>query len=51
MKQATNTELIIGLLSVFIFIYRMIVIMMPMMKEGIKEKNYGKIMNSLTLLV
>ena len=38
MKQATNTELIIGLLSVFIFVYRMIVIMMPMMKEGIKEK-------------
>ena len=51
MKQATNTELIIGLLSVFIFVYRMIVIMMPMMKEGIKEKNYSKIMNSLTLLV
>ena len=51
MKQATNTELIIGLLSVLIFVYRMIVIMMPMMKEGIKEKNYSKIMNSLTLLV
>ena len=45
MKQATNTELIIGLLSVLIFVYRMIVIMMPMMKEGIKEKNYGKIMS------
>lgn len=50
-KNPTLTELIVGLLSLIIFIYRIIVIMLPMLKEGIKEKNQGKIFNSLTLLV
>ena len=51
MKEATNIELIVGVLSLFIFFYRMVVIMFPLMQEGIKERNYGKVMNSLTLLV
>lgn len=51
MKEVTNIELIIGLLSVIVFIYRMVVVMIPMMQEGFREKNYGKIMNSLTMLV
>ena len=51
MKDASNIELIIGMLSVIIFIYRMVAVMFPMMQEGFREKNYGKIMNSLTLLV
>ena len=51
MKGATNIELIVGLLSLLIFFYRMVVIMFPMMQEGFKEKNYGKVMNSLTLLI
>ena len=37
-KNPTLTELIVGLLSLIIFIYRIIVIMLPMLKEGIKEK-------------
>ena len=50
-KNPTIYELIIGLLSVIIFIYRIIVIMLPMFNSGIKENNYTKILNSFTLLV
>ena len=50
-KQPAIHELIIGILSVFIFIYRTIVIMLPMLNSGIKEKNYTKVVNSFTLLV
>ncbi len=51
MKDATHLELLVGILSVLIFIYRFVIVMIPMMQEGIKERNYGKVMNSLTLLV
>ena len=51
MKSATSVEILIGMLSLVIFIYRLIVVMFPMFQDGIKERNYGKMMNSLTLLV
>ena len=50
-KDPSIIQLIIGLLSVVIFIYRTIVIMLPMFNTGIKEKNYTKVLNSFTLLV
>jgi len=50
-KQPALYELIIGLLSVIIFIYRLIVIMVPMFNSGLKEKNYTKVLNSFTLLI
>lgn len=50
-KTPNIYEFIIGILSVIIFIYRIIVIMLPMLKTGIKEKNYTKVLNSFTLLV
>ena len=37
-KDPSIFELIIGILSVIIFIYRTVVIMIPMFKTGIKEK-------------
>ena len=51
MKEATNIELIVGVVSLLIFFYRIVAIMFPMMQDGLKEKNYGKIMKSLTLLI
>tara|TARA_B100000073_G_C23728355_1_gene569999 strand:+ start:1743 stop:1901 length:159 start_codon:yes stop_codon:yes gene_type:complete len=50
-KEPNILEIIIGLLSVMIFIYRTVVIMLPMLNTGIKEKNYTKVLNSFTLLV
>tara|TARA_Y100000389_G_C17246850_1_gene406034 strand:+ start:296 stop:460 length:165 start_codon:yes stop_codon:yes gene_type:complete len=44
-------ETIIGILSMFIFIYRSIVLMYPMMKQAIREQDIGQFMKSLTLLV
>ena len=44
-------QTIVGILSVFIFLYRAIVLMFPMMNEAIKKKDTNKFMNSLTLLV
>ena len=40
-KDLSIFELIIGI-YVIIFIYRTVVIMIPMFKTGIKEKNYTK---------
>lgn len=51
MKDASSIEILVGILSVIIFLYRLIVIMVPMAHDGFREKNYSKIMNSLTLLV
>jgi hypothetical protein len=44
-------ELIVGLASLLIFIYRIIVIMYPMMKDAIKRGNHGDMLKSLTLLI
>lgn len=51
MKDFTLTQLIIGLASLCIFFYRITVLMIPMFMESYKEKNYGHMLNSLTLLV
>lgn len=44
-------ETIIAIFSVIVFIYRLVVLMYPMLLSGIRENNYSKIFNSLTLLV
>ena len=44
-------ETIVGILSVFIFLYRAVVLMFPMMSEAINKRDTRKLMNSLTLLV
>ena len=46
-----SIELIVGILSVIIFVYRAIVLMYPMMKQSIEKKDMRQFMNSLTLLV
>tara|TARA_X000000368_G_C22796328_1_gene608204 strand:+ start:512 stop:667 length:156 start_codon:yes stop_codon:yes gene_type:complete len=51
MKDFTLIELMIGLASLFIFLYRTMVLMIPMFMESYKEKNYGHMLKSLTLLV
>tara|TARA_B100001989_G_C24126936_1_gene263662 strand:+ start:298 stop:486 length:189 start_codon:yes stop_codon:yes gene_type:complete len=51
MKDFTLIELIIGLASLFIFLYRTVVLMIPMFLEAYKEKDYGHMLKSLTLLV
>ena len=50
-KPPSILETIIALLSIIVFLYRTIVLMYPMLMLGIKENNYSKIFNSLTLLV
>ena len=47
----TTSELIIGIASVFIFFYRMIVVMFPMLKDAWERKDIGDGLKSLTLLV
>ena len=44
-----SIEMIIGLLSVFIFAYRTIVLMIQMMKQAIAKQDMRQFMNSLTL--
>ncbi len=46
-----NLGIIVGVLSLFIVIYRVVAIMIPMIKKGIDEKNWTLILQSLTLLV
>ena len=49
--EVTKLELFVGIISIFIFFYRFIILMVPMFMKSIKEKNYGQALNSLTLLV
>lgn len=42
---------IVGGMALIIFVYRFIVLLIPMFMKGIKEGNYETIFNSLTLLV
>jgi len=51
MNHPTSIEVIVGLLSVLIFLYRIIYVMIPMYIEGYNKNNYSTIMKSLTLLV
>jgi len=51
MKDFTLTQLIIGLASLCIFFYRTAFLMIPMFIHSYKEKNYGHMLKSLTLLV
>tara|TARA_B100000674_G_C37799688_1_gene895823 strand:- start:892 stop:1089 length:198 start_codon:yes stop_codon:yes gene_type:complete len=51
MKDFSLMQLIIGLASLFIFLYRTVVLMIPMFMEAYKEKHYGDMLKSLTLLV
>ena len=42
---------IVGIMSIFVILYRIIKIMIPMFISGIKEKNYYKALASFTQLV
>ena len=50
-KLPSVLETIIALFSIVVFVYRLVVLMYPMLLSGIKENNYSKIFNSLTMLV
>ena len=45
------TELVIGLASLFIFFYRMVIVMFPMMKDAWEKTDLGDGLKALTLLV
>ncbi len=51
LQSATNLEYIVGLFSVFVFLYRALYIMIPMMYDGFKKNNLSLVMKSLTMLV
>ena len=44
-------SLIVGIMSIFVVFYRIIKIMIPMLLQGIKDKNIYRIMTSFTQLV
>lgn len=50
-KSPNLLETLVGIFSIFVFVYRLIVLMFPMFIEGVKQQNYTKIFNSLTMLV
>lgn len=50
-KTPNLLHLIIGFFSVFIFLYRAIVLMVPMINDGIQKNNYITVINGLTMLV
>jgi len=43
--------LMVGIMSIFIILYRITVLMIPMITLGIKNKNIYQIFSALTLLV
>tara|TARA_A100001011_G_scaffold326513_1_gene350086 strand:+ start:2388 stop:2543 length:156 start_codon:yes stop_codon:yes gene_type:complete len=51
MEDFSTTELIVGLASLFIFFYRLIFIMYPMLKDSIKRRDPGDALQAFTLLV
>jgi len=51
MEDFSTSELIVGLASLFIFFYRMVVIMYPMLKDAIKRRDPGDALQAFTLLV
>ena len=51
MEDFSTTELIVGLASLFIFFYRMVVIMYPMLKDSWERKDLNHGLKALTLLI
>lgn len=49
--QPTKSGVIISILALIVFIYRLIYLGYPMFLEGIKTKNYDMVFKSLTTLV
>ena len=44
-------DLIVGFMSLFIFLYRFILVAIPMFKEAYNQENYHDMALSLTMLV
>ena len=44
-------ELLIGILSLIVFIYRFFYMMIPMFTDALSKNNYSELLKSLTLLV
>lgn len=44
-------QIIIGILAGIVVIYRIIFMMVPMLTEGFNEKNYAKMIKSISLIV
>lgn len=44
-------QALIGVFASIVVLYRFVFIMMPMFKEGYKQKDYSKMLKSLSLLV
>jgi len=49
--QPTKSGVIISILAIIVFIYRLVYLGYPMFLEGIKTKNYDIVFKSLTMLV
>ena len=46
-----NLGMLVGVLSFVVVLYRIVALMIPMIKKGVDEKNWTIILQSLTLLV
>lgn len=51
MISPTYIELIMGILSIIVFLYRSAYVMVPMLLDGLAKNNYSQIVKSFTLLV
>ena len=50
-SAADTGSIIIGIMSLIVVVYRIIVLMIPMFTKAIHEKNIKNIFQSLTMLV
>lgn len=50
-SSADTGSIIIGLMSLVVVFYRIIVLMIPMFSQAIRDRNFKQIFESLTLLV
>ena len=42
---------IVGILAIFVILYRIVAIMVPEMKAGVRNGDWGRVLGALTLLV
>ena len=46
-----NLQALIGILAAIVVIYRIIFMMVPMLSEGFKDRDYAKMLKSISLIV
>ena len=46
-----HLEIIVGVMSILVVLYRIIYLMIPMLKDGFKRGDFGEIFSALSLVV